>query len=104
MRFFAIGKWGQRLILFLFFFLIAFIHVNRAEYYEQKYDRELIAFDLNNDGVYSQSEMTEEAKIAMEHVANDTGRQFAPFSALILSTFFTILCWASSLAIQYRRE
>jgi hypothetical protein len=52
-------------------------------------DVELYKHDLDGDRSFSESEMTEEAKRAMNRVTNDTGRTLAPITGVPITFVWT---------------
>ena len=73
------------------FIIIVVIVIAGAIYYEKKYDRELAAYDLNNDGIFNGEEVTPEMEAAMLRVTSDTGRTFAPYAGIIVAAFFSLI-------------
>lgn len=67
------------------------IIVASASYFNFKYQSELDAFDLNNDGLFSGNEINEEQQKAMQKVISDTGRNFAPFTGILFSVIYYII-------------
>ena len=67
------------------------IIVASASYLNFKYQSELDAFDLNNDGLFSGNEINEEQQKAMQKVISDTGRNFAPFTRILFSMIYYII-------------
>jgi len=67
--------------------------IGSALYIEYKLDAELTAFDLDNDGFFSGSEVTPDQEKAMQRVIYDTGRTFAPITGAIFSIFYFFLLW-----------
>ena len=65
----------------LFYVLI----VSYTLYLKYKYQTELDKFDLNNDGFFNGNEINNEQKKAMRNVISDTGRNFAPITAILYS-------------------
>ena len=65
----------------LFYILI----VAYTFYLKHKYKVELDKFDINNDGFFKGNEINTEQKNAMKNVISDTGRNFAPFIAILYS-------------------
>lgn len=73
-------------------------------------ERELYAFDLNADGVFSGKEINPAQEAAMARLANDTGRAMAPITGAIFSCLYVAIvfllwflvswCWS---AIRARR-
>ena len=67
------------------------IIVASASYLNLKYQSELDAFDLNKDGLFSGNEIIEEQHKAMRKVISDTGRNFAPFTGILISMIYYII-------------
>ena len=67
------------------------IIVASASYLNLKYQSELDAFDLNKDGLFSGNEINEEQQKAMRKVISDTGRNFAPFTGILISMIYYII-------------
>lgn len=67
------------------------IIVASASYLSFKYQSELDAFDLNNDGLFSGNDINEEQQKAMLKVISDTGRNFAPFTGILFSVIYYII-------------
>lgn len=61
------------------------ITVASTSYLNLKYQSELDAFDLNKDGLFSGNEINEEQQKTMRKVISDTGRNFAPFTGILIS-------------------
>ncbi|ADZ90925.1 hypothetical protein [Marinomonas mediterranea] len=73
--------------------LVYLFIVGSAAYYDYKYEAELAAFDLNQDGMFSGDEVTLEQEKAMLRVISDTGRTFAPFTGAIFSILYFSCLW-----------
>ena len=58
---------------------------------KKKEERELYKFDLNGDYLFSDEEMTPEAKEAMDRWATDAGRMFIPLSSVIVSAVWHVI-------------
>lgn len=67
------------------------ITVASTSYLNLKYQSELDAFDLNKDGLFSGNEINEEQQKAMRKVISDTGRNFAPFTGILISMVYYII-------------
>ena len=67
------------------------ITVATTSYLNLKYQSELDAFDLNKDGLFSGNEINEEQQKAMRKVISDTGRNFAPFTGILISMIYYII-------------
>lgn len=67
------------------------ITVASTSYLNLKYQSELDAFDLNKDGLFSGNEINEEQQKAMRKVISDTGRNFAPFTGILISMIYYII-------------
>ena len=55
------------------------------------YEIDLNKFDLDSDCLFSSDEMTADAQKAMDRVTHDTGRSFAPITAIPVSILLTSL-------------
>lgn len=76
----------------LFSSLLTYITtVASTSYLNLKYQSELDAFDLNKDGLFSGNEINEEQQKAMRKVISDTGRNFAPFTGILISMIYYII-------------
>ncbi len=51
------------------------------------YEKEVIALDINKDGVYSDDEVTKEQKQVIEKMQNGTGGQIAPYTLVPFALF-----------------
>lgn len=47
-------------------------------------------YDLNKNGVYEESELTEEAKHVLSKISNDTGRNFAIVTGFVFALILSI--------------
>lgn len=55
---------------------------------EVKYEKDLAAFDLNHDGIFSGNEITPEQIKALGRVTNDSWRVFAPYTTFVFAIFY----------------
>jgi len=78
-------KLSKKVIYILSFIGIYVTIIVNVLLVENQLKIDLKAFDLNGDGVFSGKEITNEQKIAMARVSNDTGRALAPITGLIKS-------------------
>lgn len=82
-------------MLALLTFFSSYTFITASSVYDT-IDIELLAskYDLNKNGLYEETELTEEAKKELAKISNDTGRNFSIitgfFFALILSLFVFI--------------
>lgn len=58
-----------------------------------RFERELLAFDLDGNDWFTPDEETPAQKHAMENVVNDTARTLAPITGLILSPLLVTLAF-----------
>jgi len=63
-------------------------------------DRELGQYDLDQDGMFSGSEITPEMKKAMRKVTSDTGRALAPITGLITCPLYSGF-WHLTIGLPY---
>jgi len=72
------------------------------------YKNDLMRYDLNKDGGFSDAELTPDARAAMKQFANDTGRTLAPVVAPIATTFWMFflfgICALFSRGVQDVRD
>jgi hypothetical protein len=73
-------------VVFVYAALILQVHVIDA-----RLERELYAFDLDGDGVFSGAEINPAQEAAMANWANDTGRAMAPITGAIFSVLYTAI-------------
>ena len=64
------------------------------------FEKEVIALDVNKDGIYSDDEVNEEQKQIIEKMQNGTAGQIAPFSLLIFALFFGLFIFFLIQAIE----
>lgn len=60
----------------------------------------LRTYDLNGDDFFDESELTPDAKIAMNNVTNDTGRAMAIFTGAIISPIFVAIGFVLSFIMK----
>jgi len=84
-------KWKWFWIGATVFFGIYLLIVAGATYLDISYKLALQRFDLNNDGFFTNDEITTRQKEVMRKVISDTGRNFAPITGLILSGFMSLI-------------
>ncbi|WET02973.1 hypothetical protein [Flavobacterium sp. YJ01] len=77
MRFFTPIKFGFLISVLAYILLNSIIAFKN---YQNK--KELSAFDLNQDGFFSNNEISAEQKEAMNKISNDTARNLAPLTLI----------------------
>ena len=87
---------GKRRVHWALLFVIAgitgyFVLLAAVQAMELALDVELYKHDLDGDRSFSESEMTEEAKRAMNRVTNDTGRTLAPITGVPITFVWTFI-------------
>lgn len=60
----------------------------------------LRTYDLDGNDFFDESELTPDAKIAMQNVTNDTGRAMAIFTGAIISPIFVAIGFGLSFIIE----
>lgn len=60
----------------------------------------LRTYDLDGNDFFDESELTPDAKIAMQNVTNDTGRAMAIFTGAIISPIFVAIGFGVSFMIE----
>lgn len=81
-------------------FLIAGIPEIKGYYQVHQLD----AFDLNDDGIFQEHEITPEVKSLMQSIFNDTGRAFAPIIGFIFAVFYSGLFYWSLTIYNWLRQ
>lgn len=71
--------------------LVYAVSVFQVSLIDTRFEKELYAFDLNGDGVFSGSEINPAQEAAMANFANDTGRAMAPITGAIFSVLYTAI-------------
>ncbi|UNU74184.1 hypothetical protein LU293_04640 [Moraxella nasovis] len=64
----------------------------------------LQSFDLNNNGFFEDNEITPTQQIALQRVANDTGRALAPFIGLVVAPIGVGVCFGLCAIIRAMYE
>lgn len=83
MRFFTPIKFGFLISV------LAYILLNSIIAFKNYQNRkELSAFDLNQDGLFSSNEISAEQKVALDKVSNDTARNLAPLTLIPFTMIF----------------
>lgn len=82
----------------LFAYLTLIVSVQIINY---DLERELYEFDLDGDGSFSESEMTADAKLAMDAVTSDTGRALAPITGIPITIVWTTICFLVCSVVEW---
>ena len=83
----TVGK--KKLLLALMQIFVFYVSVLvEVSIYDYQLEKQLYSFDLNGDGVFSDSEITPEQEEAMIKFIGDTGRTFAPITGAIFSFMY----------------
>lgn len=72
-------------IVFVYVALLLQVH-----FMDARLEKELYAFDLNGDGVFSGIEIKPDQEAAMSSLVNDTGRALAPITGAIFSVLYSL--------------
>jgi len=64
------------------------------------FEKEVVALDVNKDGIYSDNEVTEEQKQVIEKMQNGTAGQIAPYTLFIFALFFGLFIFFMLRAIE----
>ena len=73
---------------------IAFVYASlmlQVNLIDSRLEKELYAFDLNGDGVFSGLEVNPAQEEAMANFVNDTGLAMAPITGAIFSVIYTVI-------------
>ena len=57
-------------------------------------------FDLNKNGLYEETELTEEAKKALAKISNDTGRNFSIITGFIFTLILSLFVFISGALLK----
>lgn len=58
-----------------------------------KYQKDLQKFELNNDGIYSENEITPAQKEASFRLISDVGRNLSVFTGVFIAGIFSIISY-----------
>jgi len=75
---------------------IAFVYASlmlQVHLIDARLEKELYAFDLNGDGVFSGLEINPAQEKAMANLVNDTGLAMAPITGAIFSVLYTAISY-----------
>lgn len=64
------------------------------------FEKQLVTLDTNNDGIYSDNEVTEEQKEVIEKMQNGTGGQIAPYTLIPFAIFCGLFIFFTVRAIE----
>ena len=89
--------------------LVYVVLLLQVHFIDARLEKELYAFDLNGDGVFSGIEINPDQEAAMSSLVNDTGRALAPITGAIFSVLysfaaFILISSASWLWSKYRAK
>ena len=76
----------------------------QVNFIDAKLEKELYAFDLNGDEVFSGTEITSAQEAAMEAFVNDTGRAMAPITGAIFAVLYTSISFLIGFFASWLRE
>jgi len=85
------------LSVFCFFYGLI---VGGAAYTDILYQIELNSFDLDQDGLFDVSEITEEQEAAMNRLISDVGRNFSVFTGLFFAGILSVVAYVIGWGIQ----
>lgn len=75
---------------------VAFVYASlmlQVHLIDARLEKELYAFDLNGDGVFSGLEINPAQEEAMANLVNDTGRAMAPITGAVFSVLYTAISY-----------
>ncbi len=64
------------------------------------FEKEVVALDINKDGIYSDEEVTNEQKQVIEKMQNGTGGQIAPYTLMPFALFCGLFIFFTIRAIE----
>lgn len=85
------------LSVFLVFYTLI---VGSAALTDIKYQKQLDTYDLNQDGLFSENEITPEQEAAMFRLTNDVGRNFSIFTGALFSGILGLIAYGISVGIR----
>ena len=92
----------KKILLYALLFIVLYSgQVVQAVVYDRYLDRKLDSFDLNNDGVFSGKELTQEFYKYNTLWAGDVGRNLMPITALFTSLAIIVLVFVGSKVYNY---
>jgi hypothetical protein len=91
---------SNRKLALISFVVVYALFVGASELLDNRLSLELHQFDLDGNGIYSESELTPEAIVAMDNWGNDTGRTFAPIVGFLFSLIYTLLIFGGNKVVQ----
>jgi len=100
-RLYANRKWKWFWISTTIFFGIYLLIVGGATYSDIYAQWNLNQYDLNKDGLFSGSEITDKQKEAMRSLISDTGRNFSIITGLIFSGIVSLFVLIGGKALEY---
>jgi hypothetical protein len=74
--------------IFFYFSVIALVIITKVTL-----QNKLDSFDLNHDGMFTGSEITDAQKEALKNVSSDTSRTFAPIVAIPYSLIYFLIIY-----------
>jgi hypothetical protein len=75
------------------FLLIYFFIVSKATYDDINYQCDLNNYDIDKDGFFSETEITENQKAAMQRLTNDVGRNFSFITGAFASGAISLIIY-----------
>ena len=85
-------KMGDLKFAALNFIVIYMLIVLSVFIYDAYLSYKLQSFDLDQDGIFSNDELTPEASEYLSIWVNDLGRNLAPYTGFIFTFIYTIIC------------
>jgi len=91
---------SNRYLALISIVLVYALYLGNSELLDHRLTLELEQFDLDGNGIYSESELTPEAKVAMDKWGQDTGRTFAPIVGFLFAFIYSLLIFGGNKIAQ----
>lgn len=90
----------KKIIAVVFAVIIYFALTYATNEQQIAFEKQLITLDKNNDGIYSDDEVTKEQKEVIEKMKNGTGGQIAPYTLIPFALFCGLFIFFTIKAIE----
>ncbi|MFA6172016.1 MAG: hypothetical protein WC715_06240 [Patescibacteria group bacterium] len=92
----------KKKIFYVLLFLVLYVGlIAQTTIYDHNLKRKLASFDLNNDGVFSLNEQTQEQQKYFNLVIGDAGDNLMPITGLFISFIVTASVYVISKILGY---
>lgn len=100
------SKWYLKPVwITVFSFVLVYFLIVSGSYFQDLYLKwQLSRFDLNHDGMFTDSEITEELKKAVREVSADNARRFAVVTGYLVARVVAIITFVFALSVSLFRR